>query len=101
MADSSSTSIDTADVLAVDATVQRATDSAGFGITQAGFVPKPFARLLAEKLALAQQLLGDDIDLTSGSVLRRILEGIGPGGRPDVGRPGHHIRQLFRQLGGW
>jgi hypothetical protein len=74
MADSSSTSIDTADVLAVDATVQRATDSAGFGITQAGFVPKPFARLLAEKLALAQQLLGDDIDLTSGSVLRRILE---------------------------
>jgi hypothetical protein len=74
MADSSGTSIDTADVLAVDAAVQRATDSAGFGITPDGFIPKPFARLLAEKLALAQELLGDDIDLTSGSVLRRILE---------------------------
>src|SRR6185369_15110164 len=36
--------------------------------------PKPFGRLLAEKLALARALLGEDIDLTSGSVIRKILE---------------------------
>jgi hypothetical protein len=67
-------SLGTADVLAVDAAVLRATGDPGFGITTSGFVPKPFGRLLAEKLALARALLGDDLDLTSGSVLRRILE---------------------------
>ena len=36
--------------------------------------PKPFARLLAEKLALARALFGDDLDLTSGSVIRKLLE---------------------------
>ena len=71
---SESTSIDTADVLAVDARVIRATASEGFGLTERGFVPKPFARLLAEKLALARELFGADIDLTSGSAIRKILE---------------------------
>jgi hypothetical protein len=68
------TSIDTADVLAVDAAVLRATGSEGFGITAEGFVPKSFARLLAEKLALAQAMFGQDIDLTSGSAIRKLLE---------------------------
>jgi hypothetical protein len=68
------TRIDTADVLAVDAAVMRSTDSAGFGVTTAGFVAKPFARLLAEKLALARSLFGEDLDLTSGSAIRKLLE---------------------------
>jgi hypothetical protein len=68
------TSLDTADVLAVDAAVIRATGSEDFGITRQGFVPKSFARLLAEKLALARALFGDDLDLTSGSAIRKMLE---------------------------
>jgi hypothetical protein len=68
------TNLDTAGVLAVDAAVMRATGSEGFGITGQGFVPKSFARLLAEKLALAQALFGEDLDLTSGSAVRKLLE---------------------------
>jgi hypothetical protein len=73
VADTSS-SADTADVLAVDAAVARSTGSDQFGVTAGGFVPKTFGRLLAEKLSLARGLLGDDLDLTSGSVIRKILE---------------------------
>jgi hypothetical protein len=54
--------------------VLTSTGSTGFGIVETGFVPKTFARLLAEKLATARALFGDDVDLTSGSVLRKILE---------------------------
>jgi hypothetical protein len=68
------TSLDTADVLAVDAAVLRSTGGEGFGITAQGFLPKSFARLLAEKLALARALFGDDLDLTSGSAIRKLLE---------------------------
>ena len=68
------TSIETADVLAIDAAVLRTTGSDGYGVTTDGFVPKPFARLLAEKLALARALLGQDLDLGSGSVVRKLLE---------------------------
>jgi hypothetical protein len=45
-----------------------------YGITEAGFVPKPVSRLLEEKLAAATLLFGDDIDLTSGSVTRKFCE---------------------------
>jgi hypothetical protein len=45
-----------------------------YGITDAGFVPKPVSRLLEEKLAAARLLFGDDIDLTSGSVTRKFCE---------------------------
>lgn len=68
------TSIDTADVLAVDEAVTRSSGAAGYGITDSGFVPKPFARLLAEKLALARALFGNDLDLGSGSAIRKLLE---------------------------
>ena len=74
MADDSETRIDTADVLAVDEAVSRATGAAEFGVTKDGFVPKPFAWLLAEKLSLARALFGDDLDLSSGSAIRKILE---------------------------
>jgi Baseplate J-like protein len=62
------------DVLAVDAAAIRSTGSEGFGIVTTGFVPKSFGRLLAEKLATARLLFGDDVDLTSGSVVRKLLE---------------------------
>ncbi|WP_462187018.1 MULTISPECIES: baseplate J/gp47 family protein [unclassified Frankia] len=62
------------DVVAVDAAVLRATGSDDVGVTAGGFVPKPFTRILAEKLALARGILGEDVDLTSASVLRKILE---------------------------
>jgi hypothetical protein len=63
-----------ADVTAVDAAVLRATGTDDVGVTDGGFVPKPFARILAEKLALARGVLGEDVDLTSSSVLRKLLE---------------------------
>jgi hypothetical protein len=71
---SDETSLDLSAVLAVDDEVTRSTGSAGFGITPSGFLPKPFTRLLAEKLALARQLIDEDLDLSSGSVLRKLLE---------------------------
>ena len=66
--------INTPDILAVDEEVARTTGAKGYGLTDAGFVPKPFARLLAEKLALARTVFGSDVDLTSGSAIRKILE---------------------------
>lgn len=74
MADETTARIDTAEVLAIDEEVARRTGSARFGVTTAGFVPKPFAQLLAEKVALARELFGGDVDLTSGSVIRKLLE---------------------------
>jgi hypothetical protein len=68
------TSIDVAAVLAVDAAIQTSTGAEGYGLTPAGFVAKPFARLLAEKLALAQSLFDTGVDLTSGSAIRKLLE---------------------------
>ena len=66
--------ITTADILAVDEELARTTSAQGYGLTDGGFVPKPFARLLAEKLALARTVFGSDVDLTSGSAIRKILE---------------------------
>ncbi len=65
---------DIAEVLAVDDAVLRTSGSPGFGVTPQGFAPKPFARLLAEKLALARALLGPEADLSSGGVTRKLLE---------------------------
>src|SRR5213078_2842810 len=68
------TSTDPADVAAVDDAVTRSTGTDGYGLTSGGFIPKPFSRILAEKLALSRSLFGVDIDLGSGSALRKILE---------------------------
>ncbi|WP_164015771.1 hypothetical protein [Pyxidicoccus trucidator] len=73
MADDSSR-IDSVDVLEVDEAVARSSGAADYGVTDGGFVPKPFARLLAEKLALARSLFGNDLDLGSGSAIRKLLE---------------------------
>lgn len=74
MPDTTNTRIDTADVLAIDAAIARSSGAAQFGITQDGFIAKPYARLLAEKLALARELFGNDLDLSSGSAIRKLLE---------------------------
>jgi hypothetical protein len=74
MADVDIEPIELSDVLQLDEAVARSTGSEGYGVTDGGFVPKPFARILTEKLALARSLLGSDLDLTSGSVVRKLLE---------------------------
>ena len=66
--------IDVTDVLGIDSSVMLTTGSAGFGVLQSGFVPKSFARLLGEKLAIARELFDNSIDLTSGSAIRKLLE---------------------------
>ncbi len=71
---SSETQIDLGDVLAIEEEVLRSTGSAGFGISDTGFVPKPYVRLVAEKIAVARRLFGDDIDLGPASVMRKVFE---------------------------
>jgi hypothetical protein len=48
--------------------------SAPYGLTDAGFTPKPYGRLVAEGLALARELFGPSVDLAKGSVIRKLLE---------------------------
>ncbi len=73
MADTTTT-IDLAEILAVDREQARKTGADRFGVTEGGFAAKPFGQLLAEKVALAQEVFGADLDLTAGSVIRKILE---------------------------
>src|SRR5688500_14084855 len=70
----SDNTIELGSILAIDESVMRSTGAAGFGITSTGFVPKPYARLVAEKLSTARRLFGEDVDLTSASVIRKIIE---------------------------
>jgi hypothetical protein len=65
---------DIPDVLSIDASITTSSGTPGFGVTDSGFVPKPFGRLLAEKIALAQALIGPDVDVTPGSPIRSLLE---------------------------
>lgn len=52
----------------------RDTASGPYGLKDDGFVPKPYARLMAEGLARAREFFGEDIDLQPGSVIRRLIE---------------------------
>jgi hypothetical protein len=63
-----------AELLGIDPAVISTTADDGYGVTAAGFVPKPFARVVAEKLLLARALFGEDVDLAPGSSLRKLLE---------------------------
>ncbi len=47
---------------------------ADFGVTNTGFVLKPFDAILADSMTRAQQMFGITIDLTTTSPLRKILE---------------------------
>ncbi|ONH34499.1 hypothetical protein [Protofrankia sp. BMG5.30] len=58
----------------LDALARSTASGLDHGVTAAGFVPKPVGRILDEKIALARALFGADVDLTSGSVLRTLLE---------------------------
>lgn len=66
--------IDLSQIIEIDASLQASTGAGAYGLTRDGFVPKPLARLMAEKLALAGALFGDAVDLTSGSALRKLIE---------------------------
>ena len=68
------TRLDVADVLAVDGALLRSTGGGQFGVTRDGFFPKPFARILGERLALARSLFGSDLDLGPASAIRKLLE---------------------------
>ncbi|MFF7454526.1 hypothetical protein [Kitasatospora sp. NPDC008115] len=50
------------------------TTEAAYGVTDHGFVPKPYARLVTERFELAREVFGADLDLGPGSVIRRLLE---------------------------
>lgn len=52
----------------------RTTGGGTYGVTPAGFVPKPVSRLVDEHLAAARVLFGASVDLTSGSALRKLCE---------------------------
>jgi uncharacterized phage protein gp47/JayE len=49
-------------------------DISQYGVTAGGFVVKPLTAILSDTFARAQSLFGDDVDLRSTSVLRKILE---------------------------
>jgi hypothetical protein len=63
-----------AELPAIDWDALLTTQSAPYGLNENGFLPKPYARLVAEGLALAQKLFGPEIDLTGGSVVRKLVE---------------------------
>ncbi|RUN74792.1 hypothetical protein EJC47_19750 [Sphingomonas sp. TF3] len=63
-----------ADLPAIDASVLNSSGSGPYGMTDAGYLPKPYARLVAEGLANARALMGADVDAGQGSVIRKLIE---------------------------
>jgi hypothetical protein len=49
-------------------------DTTIYGVTDQGFIVKPFTAILNDGFARAQLLFGPDIDLRSSSVIRKLLE---------------------------
>lgn len=47
-----------------------------FGVTQDGFVIKGIDRIVADQQARARTMFGDDVDLSSGSALRKVIDAI-------------------------
>ncbi|MFB6828363.1 baseplate J/gp47 family protein [Streptomyces hydrogenans] len=45
-----------------------------FGVTEDGFVVKGIDRIIADQQTRARAMFGDDVDLTSGSALRKVLD---------------------------
>ncbi|WP_030760486.1 baseplate J/gp47 family protein [Streptomyces griseus] len=45
-----------------------------FGVTEDGFVVKGIDRIVADQQTRARAMFGDDVDLTSGSALRKVLD---------------------------
>lgn len=63
-----------AEIAAIDHTTLLSTATGDYGLSDAGFVAKPYGRLVTEQLAQARRLFGNDIDIGPGSVIRRIIE---------------------------
>lgn len=59
---------------AIDWEILLTTGAAPYGLTEAGYIPKPYGRLVAEGLALAEKMFGPDVDLNRGSVVRKLVE---------------------------
>jgi hypothetical protein len=51
-------------------------DQALFGVTADGFALKGVDSIVADQQARAKQMFGDDVDLTSGSALRKVLDAV-------------------------
>lgn len=52
------------------------TDQSQFGVTTDGFVLKGIDRIVADQQSRAQAMFGADVDLTSGSALRKVLDAV-------------------------
>lgn len=63
-----------AEIPAIDWDDLLTTSAAPYGLTDAGYLPKPYGRIVAEGLALARELFGTDIDLEQGTVVRKLIE---------------------------
>ncbi|MFE5518399.1 baseplate J/gp47 family protein [Streptomyces virginiae] len=50
------------------------TSDGRFGVTEDGFVVKGVDRIIADQHARARAVFGDDVDLSSGSALRKVLD---------------------------
>lgn len=51
-------------------------DHEQFGVTADGFVIKGLDRIVADQQARARAMFGDDVDLSSGSALRKVLDAV-------------------------
>lgn len=51
-------------------------DQSKFGVTADGFVFKGIDRIVADQQSRAQTMFGADVDLTSGSALRKVLDAV-------------------------
>jgi uncharacterized phage protein gp47/JayE len=52
------------------------TDQPQFGVTEDGFVLKGIDRIVADQQGRARAMFGDDVDLTSGSALRKVMDAV-------------------------
>ncbi|MFD3566003.1 baseplate J/gp47 family protein [Streptomyces sp. NPDC058667] len=50
------------------------TSDGRFGVTEDGFVVKGVDRIIADQQARARAVFGDDVDLSSGSAIRKVLD---------------------------
>ncbi|WP_051866589.1 baseplate J/gp47 family protein, partial [Streptomyces griseus] len=59
----------------------------GYGVTPDGFVVKGIDQIVADQQARARTMFGSDVDLTSGSALRKVLDAAAV-----------HVQELWRSL---
>lgn len=51
-------------------------DQTQFGVTEDGFVLKGIDRIIADQQVRARAMFGDDVDLSSGSALRKVMDAV-------------------------